>query len=171
MCRCSREGFETTTELLEVSAVELAKELNIPRTEALEILECVRNCNGNVAAAAGGGGAASVGGGAVAASTATVAGTPALAASAGKQEPPRTALDVLEEEQQRSSLTTLCAEWDGMLGGGVPLTKITEFCGAPGIGKTQLGMQLAMNVQIPTEFGGNGGEAVYIVRFFLENCL
>ena len=27
-----------------------------------------------------------------------------------------------------------------MLGGGIPLGKITEFCGVPGIGKIQLGM-------------------------------
>lgn len=48
-----------------------------------------------------------------------------------------------------------------MLGGGVPLTKLSEFCGAPGIGKTQLGMQLAVNVQIPDSLGGVAGEAVY----------
>ena len=32
---------------------------------------------------------------------------------------------------------TFCAGVDGMLGGGVPLGKVTEFCGAPGLGKTQ----------------------------------
>lgn len=70
---------------------------------------------------------------------------------------------------------------DDMLGGGVPLGKSTEFCGAPGIGKTQLGcvvfqctwrfipsfvlslsIQLAVNVQIPKAFLGVEGEAVYI---------
>lgn len=34
--------------------------------------------------------------------------------------------------------------------------------GAPGIGKTQLCMQLALDAQIPTELGGAGGGAVYI---------
>ena len=29
-----------------------------------------------------------------------------------------------------------------MLGGGVPVGKITEFCGAPGVGKTQIGYVL-----------------------------
>lgn len=36
-----------------------------------------------------------------------------------------------------------------MLGGGVPTGAVTEFCGAPGLGKTQIGIQLAVNVQIP----------------------
>lgn len=34
--------------------------------------------------------------------------------------------------------------------------------GVPGVGKTQLGMQIAVNVQIPVAFGGLGGKAVYI---------
>ena len=29
-------------------------------------------------------------------------------------------------------------QMDDLLGGGVPLGKITEFAGAPGIGKTQM---------------------------------
>lgn len=37
-----------------------------------------------------------------------------------------------------------------------------EFAGVPGIGKTQLGIQLAVNVHVPEAFGGLGGEAVYI---------
>jgi len=32
----------------------------------------------------------------------------------------------------------------------------------PGVGKTQLGMQIAIDAQIPPEFGGLGGKAVYI---------
>ena len=41
-------------------------------------------------------------------------------------------------------------------------TQVTEFCGVPGVGKTQLGIQLAVDVQIPVVFGGLGGKAVYI---------
>ncbi|XP_078228853.1 DNA repair protein RAD51 homolog 3 isoform X4 [Callithrix jacchus] len=40
--------------------------------------------------------------------------------------------------------------------------KTTEICGAPGIGKTQLCVQLAVDVQIPECFGGVAGEAVFI---------
>jgi RAD51-like protein 2 len=49
-----------------------------------------------------------------------------------------------------------------MLGGGVFIGQITEFCGVPGVGKTQLGIQLCVDVQIPECFGGAAGEAVYI---------
>jgi len=31
-----------------------------------------------------------------------------------------------------------------MLGGGVQISKITEFCGAPGIGKTQIGFHFIL---------------------------
>lgn len=40
--------------------------------------------------------------------------------------------------------------------------KITEICGAAGVGKTQLCMQFCVNVQIPEKFGGLGGKAIYI---------
>ena len=33
--------------------------------------------------------------------------------------------------------------------GGMPLGKIVELCGAAGVGKTQISMQLSVNVQIP----------------------
>ena len=46
--------------------------------------------------------------------------------------------------------------------GGVPLGKIVEVCGAAGLGKTQISIQLCVNVQIPECVGGLGGQAVYI---------
>jgi DNA repair protein RadA len=49
------------------------------------------------------------------------------------------------------------------LGGkGVESRAITEAFGAFGSGKTQLGLTLAVNVQLPVEQGGAGGKAVYI---------
>lgn len=47
-------------------------------------------------------------------------------------------LTLLQEEESRGSIVTFCAKLDEMLGGGLPLGKITEVCGAPGLGKTQL---------------------------------
>lgn len=41
-----------------------------------------------------------------------------------------------------TSIITFCEKMDDMLGGGVPLHKITEFCGVPGIGKTQIWLVL-----------------------------
>jgi len=51
------------------------------------------------------------------------------------------------------------------LGGGVPVGRITEMCGPPGIGKTQLSIQLAVDVTIPELFGGLGKQAVYIGKY------
>jgi RAD51-like protein 2 len=53
-------------------------------------------------------------------------------------KPAVSALERLREEQALSSIITFSESLDNMLGGGVPLCKITEFCGAPGVGKTQM---------------------------------
>jgi RAD51-like protein 2 len=45
-----------------------------------------------------------------------------------------------------------------LLGGGIPLGEVTELCGIPGVGKTQFGMQLALDVQIPESLGGVMGK-------------
>jgi len=49
-----------------------------------------------------------------------------------------------------------------MLSGGIPIGKLTEFCGVPGIGKTQMAIQLAVNAHIPEVFGGTSGHSIYI---------
>ena len=48
-----------------------------------------------------------------------------------------TALEMLRHEKSSPAIVTFCEDVDEMLGGGVPLGKITELCGAPGVGKTQ----------------------------------
>nr|8GJ8_A Chain A, RAD51C [Alvinella pompejana] len=75
---------------------------------------------------------------------------------------PVTILDLLKDERSQLSIVTFSEQLDQILGGGVPLTKITEICGAPGVGKTQLSMQLSVDVQIPKCFGGVEGQAIYI---------
>jgi len=50
----------------------------------------------------------------------------------------RTVLDLLQDERSQQYIVTFSEQLDTILGGGVPLTKITEICGAPGVGKTQL---------------------------------
>ncbi len=60
-------------------------------------------------------------------------------------------------------ITTGSKSLDDLLGGkGVESKAITEAFGAYGSGKTQLGLSLAVNVQLPTDQGGAGGKAVYI---------
>lgn len=73
----------------------------------------------------------------------------------------RTALELLSVEDQNGVLT-LNRELDEMLGRGVALGKTTEFCGAPGMGKTQLGIQLAVDVHLPEYFDGVHGHCIYI---------
>ena len=75
---------------------------------------------------------------------------------------PKTALEILKINEKRPSIITFCGEIDAMLGGGVPLGEVTEFCGVPGIGKTQIAMQLAVDVHLPAVFGGAQGHTIYL---------
>ncbi|NXK01349.1 RA51C protein, partial [Corythaixoides concolor] len=109
-------------------------ETGISKAEALEALQVVQQeCHGDAGRAAGGSGATRK----------------------------RAALELLEEEQAQGFLITFCSALGNILGGGVHLTKITGICGAPGVGKTQLCMQSAADVQIPECFGGVAGEAAF----------
>ncbi|KAH6779764.1 RAS associated with diabetes protein 51C [Perilla frutescens var. hirtella] len=74
----------------------------------------------------------------------------------------QTAWDMLHEEEYSACISTSCSELDEILGGGIHCREVTEIGGVPGIGKTQLGIQLAVNAQIPADYGGLGGKAVYI---------
>ncbi|XP_027336521.1 DNA repair protein RAD51 homolog 3 [Abrus precatorius] len=74
----------------------------------------------------------------------------------------QTAWDMLNDEKFSSHITTSCADLDNILSGGIKCKEVTEIGGVPGIGKTQIGIQLAVNVQIPPEYGGLGGKAIYI---------
>ena len=54
------------------------------------------------------------------------------------QQRSQSALDMLKNESNFQNIITFCERMDAMLDGGVPVKKITEFCGAPGVGKTQI---------------------------------
>lgn len=74
----------------------------------------------------------------------------------------QTAADLLEQRKDVAKLTTGSKVLDELLGGGVESRSITETHGAYGSGKSQVSMQLAVNVQLPPEKGGLGGKAVII---------
>lgn len=60
-------------------------------------------------------------------------------------------------------ITTGSANLNGLLGGkGVETKAMTEAYGAFGSGKTQLGLTLAVNAQMPVEQGGANGKSVWI---------
>ncbi|KAJ3287005.1 DNA repair protein rad51c [Borealophlyctis nickersoniae] len=76
---------------------------------------------------------------------------------------PISALQALERERRRSNVTTFSRALDDLFGGaGVPAGRVTELCGPPGIGKTQIGMQLSLNAQIPPNPGAPWGESIYV---------
>jgi len=74
--------------------------------------------------------------------------------------------DGLEYAQRRSNasyITTGSKNFDELLGGrGIESRAITEAFGAYGSGKTQLGLTLAVRVQLPVEQGGANGKSVFI---------
>ncbi len=74
--------------------------------------------------------------------------------------------DALEFAEKRKSIhyiTTGSKNLDELLGGrGVESRAVTEAFGAFGSGKTQLGLSLAVNVQLPIENGGANGKCVFI---------
>lgn len=77
----------------------------------------------------------------------------------------------LMQTSKHSAIVTLCPTLDEVLWkqpddapsvSGFPLRQVSELCGAAGTGKSQLCMQLAMNVQISSNIGGVKGQALYI---------
>jgi len=73
-----------------------------------------------------------------------------------------TALDYYEERKNIERITTGSLLLDDLLGGGLETKAITEAFGQFGAGKTQIGHQLSVNVQLPKEKGGLEGKAFYI---------
>lgn len=74
--------------------------------------------------------------------------------------------DGAEYEKKKSNaiyITTGSKNFDDLLGGrGIESRSISEAFGAFGSGKTQLGLTLAVNAQLPLEKGGANGKTVFI---------
>ena len=88
---------------------------------------------------------------------------------------PATVASILQSKSSHSSSngnlsTTVTAKQivsfshalDTLLGGGVALSELTEIVGLPGVGKTQLAMQLCVDARLPGKYGGVEGCAVVI---------
>ncbi len=74
----------------------------------------------------------------------------------------KTALDLKKEKGALPKIHTGSRRLDELLGGGVEAGTVTEFFGEYGTGKTQLCMQLSVNVQLPRDRGGLEAKAVYV---------
>jgi DNA repair protein RadA len=72
------------------------------------------------------------------------------------------ATTILERRQNLGKITTSSKGIDALLGGGVETQLITETHGAFSSGKSQLGFQLCVNVQLPKEKGGLDGKVLFV---------
>lgn len=74
----------------------------------------------------------------------------------------KTADLVLEKRKDIGKITTGSKSLDALLRGGLETQSITEGYGAFSSGKSQLGFQLSINVQLPKEKGGLNGKCLFI---------
>lgn len=70
--------------------------------------------------------------------------------------------DLLQRRKKVKRITSSSDELDQLFGGGVETQSMTELYGEFGSGKTQLCLQLAVNVQLPEEDGGLNGSVMVI---------
>lgn len=70
--------------------------------------------------------------------------------------------EFLKQRETIGIITTGSTELNKLLGKGVETRAITEAFGEFGSGKSQIGFQLAINVQLPVEQGGLNGDVVFI---------
>lgn len=70
--------------------------------------------------------------------------------------------EFMDKRKNVGRISTCSKELDSLIGGGVETQSITEAAGGFGSGKTQLGLQLAVSVQLPVEKGGLNGHAALI---------
>lgn len=78
---------------------------------------------------------------------------------------PATAASILRSKgsnHNNRQIVSFCEPLDKLLGGGFALSELTEISGQPGVGKTQLAMQLCVDTRLPATFGGVEGCAVVI---------
>ncbi|MBU0532733.1 DNA repair and recombination protein RadA [Candidatus Micrarchaeota archaeon] len=73
-----------------------------------------------------------------------------------------TADEVYEKRKNIAKITTGSKAFDELLGGGVETMAITEMYGKFSSGKTQVGFQLAVNVQKSVEEGGLDGGVLFV---------
>lgn len=77
----------------------------------------------------------------------------------------KSALDLSASQQRKmrkERFTTGDADFDHILGGGIPTQALTEIAGESASGKSNLLIQLSVTVQLPPEHGGLARPAIYI---------
>ncbi|HWQ19195.1 MAG TPA: DNA repair and recombination protein RadA, partial [Methanotrichaceae archaeon] len=69
---------------------------------------------------------------------------------------------ILERRKHVGKISTSSKSFNDLMSGGFETQSIVELYGEFGSGKTQVGHQLAVNVQLPVEMGGLNGSAIII---------
>lgn len=69
---------------------------------------------------------------------------------------------ILERRRAVNKIKVSSESFDEVMGGGFETGAITELFGEFGSGKTQVGHQLAVNVQLPEDLGGLNAKVIYI---------
>ena len=156
------------SDIRKVQPARLALDLKITNQDAMKILEQCRPTHANqkptTTTTTNSSSSSSSSSGSITNITNTSTKTDTTATSKAKGKSAN-ALEMLKQVRKRPGIITFSPEIDKQLfsgSGGVPIGQMTEFCGAPGLGKTQICMQLACNVTIPKQYGGVEGECIYI---------
>ncbi len=147
--KLQKAGFRTVSDLSGVKPIALSHELDVSIKESTAILATLREASNEQRSAKGGhneGGTSSSF--PQSSSSGVVASKFASLGSCGPN--------------YNSGVITFVKKLDELLRGGISEGQITELCGTPGVGKTQIAMQLAVNVTIPRNHSGQDGECIYI---------
>ncbi len=73
-----------------------------------------------------------------------------------------TAKAILKRREDIGKISTGSKDLDELIGGGIETDAVTEVYGRFASGKTQLGFQLAVNVQLQKKEGGLGGSVLFL---------
>jgi RAD51-like protein 2 len=148
-------GFRYVSDLVGLQPTDLSREIGCPLDTAVQVLRCVAESTANQNAHPNH---------APTSSSSGASGSSSSSGHGGGVGGPKvmTAKALVEAAGARRPIITYSKAMDTVLGGGVVCGQLTEFCGPPGVGKTQICIQLAVDVQLPPHIAGLGGEAVYI---------
>jgi RAD51-like protein 2 len=157
-----KRGFTTAMEVQAASLPSgggmgnLAQELDVEIQEAASLWREVQGCCSSTASASSGSN-----------DRPTSSGSTSSGSTSNTHSASALLLQQKEEQQKKgrpsvSAIITFSRHVDELLQGGLALGELTEIAGLPGAGKTQWGMQLAVNARLPAPFGGCQGETVYI---------
>lgn len=83
-------------------------------------------------------------------------------AVAGPTQGFQTAAKYFEDTEKFEQIKFNVQSLDELTEGGIDVGSVTEIFGEAGVGKTQLCLQLALNIQLPKALNGSGAKSVYI---------